>query len=73
MTTPFYLLLWLVTRFVVPRALRRVNEPSRSGDAAFTPEEAADLAGQSCLTGWRATHGPLWLTIEGIMTQEEEL
>ena len=73
MTAPFYLLLWFVTHCVVPKALRRVNEPLGSRDAAFTPEEAADLTGQSRLTGWHVTHGPLWLTIEGATTQEEKL
>jgi len=67
MIAPFYLLLWFVTHCVVPRALRRVNEPLGSRDAAFTPQEAAHLAGQSRLTGWRVTYGPLWLTIEGIL------
>jgi ubiquinone/menaquinone biosynthesis C-methylase UbiE len=66
MTAPFYLLLWFATRCVVPRALRRVNEPLGSRDAAFTPREAADLAGQSGLTGWRVTRGPLWLIIQGV-------
>ena len=73
MSAPFYLLLWFVTNWFVPRALRRVNEPLGSRDAAFTVQEAAHLAAQSRLTGWRVTRGPLWLTIEGIMTQEEEL
>jgi ubiquinone/menaquinone biosynthesis C-methylase UbiE len=63
---PFWLLLWFVTRFVVPPALRRVNEPLGSRDAAFTPEEAADLAQQSQLAGWRVTRGPLWLTIQSL-------
>jgi hypothetical protein len=45
--------------------LRRVNEPLGSRDAAFSLQEAADLAEQSRLTGWRVTRGPLWLTIEG--------
>jgi ubiquinone/menaquinone biosynthesis C-methylase UbiE len=71
MSAPFYLLLWFVTRCVVPRALRRVNEPLGSRDAAFTIQEAAHLAAQSRLRGWRVTHGPLWLTIEGEMTEEE--
>jgi ubiquinone/menaquinone biosynthesis C-methylase UbiE len=65
MAAPFYLLLWFVTRCIVPKALRRVNEPLGSRDAAFTLREAADLAGQSRLVGWRVTRGPLWLTIEG--------
>jgi ubiquinone/menaquinone biosynthesis C-methylase UbiE len=65
MSAPFYVFLWFVTRCVVPRALRRVNEPLGSRNAAFTPQEAAHLAGQSRLTGWRVTQGPLWLTVEG--------
>jgi ubiquinone/menaquinone biosynthesis C-methylase UbiE len=66
MAAPFYVLLWFVTRCVVPGALRQVNEPLGSRDAAFTPQEAAHLAGQSRLTGWRVTRGPLWLTIESV-------
>ena len=65
MAAPFYLLLWFATRFVVPGALRRVKEPLGSRDAAFTLQEAAHLAAHSRLAGWRVTHGPLWLTIEG--------
>jgi ubiquinone/menaquinone biosynthesis C-methylase UbiE len=65
MTAPFWLLLWFATRFVVPVALRRVNEPLASRNAAYTPQEAARLAKQSRLSGWRITRCPLWLTIEG--------
>jgi ubiquinone/menaquinone biosynthesis C-methylase UbiE len=67
---PFWLLLWFATRFVVPPALRRVNEPLASRDAAFSPCEAADLASRSALIGWRVTGGPLWLTIEGTLPLE---
>jgi hypothetical protein len=66
-SAPFYLLLWFATRCVVPQVLRRVNEPLGSRNAAYTPQEAARLAGQSRLTGWRVTRGPLWLTIEGTL------
>jgi ubiquinone/menaquinone biosynthesis C-methylase UbiE len=69
MPAPFYVLLWTVTRCIVPRALRRVNEPLGSRDAAFTLHEAADLAAQSQLTGWRVVRGPLWLFVEGSMDQ----
>ncbi len=62
---PIWLLMWFATRFVVPSALRRVNEPLGSRDAAYTLHEAMHLAEQSRLTGWRVTRGPLWLTIEG--------
>lgn len=67
MSPPFYLLLWFATRFVVPRTLRRVNEPLGSRNASFTRREAVHLAGQSRLTGWRVTRGPLWLTVEGTL------
>jgi len=53
MAAPFWLLLWFVTRVVVPAALRRANEPLSSRDAAYTPQEAAQLAAQSRLSGWR--------------------
>jgi ubiquinone/menaquinone biosynthesis C-methylase UbiE len=61
---PFYLLLWFVTYCVVPPAQRRVNEPMSSRNAAYTPQEAAELARRSRLSGWRVTRGPVWLTIE---------
>jgi ubiquinone/menaquinone biosynthesis C-methylase UbiE len=69
---PFYLLLWFATHCVVPRALRWVREPLGSRDASYTPEEATRLAGESRLTGWRVTRGPLWLTIEGTLATPEE-
>jgi len=64
MAAPFWLLLWFVTHVVVPAALRRANESLSSRNAAYTPQEAALLAEQSRLSGWRVTRGPLWLTIE---------
>jgi ubiquinone/menaquinone biosynthesis C-methylase UbiE len=68
---PFYLLLWCVTHCVVPRALRRVNEPLGSRNAAFTPQEATHLARASRLSGWRVTRGPLWLSIQGTLKAGE--
>ena len=65
MVAPCWLLLWFVTRVVGPAALRRVNEPLGSRNAAYTPQEAARLAEQSRLNGWHVTRGPLWLIIEG--------
>jgi len=65
MMAPVYLLLWFAQHVIVPAALRRVGEPLGSRNAAYTPEEAAHLAAQSQLRGWRVTSGPLWLTIEG--------
>ncbi len=66
LAAPLYLLLWFATNAVVPAALRRVKEPLGSRNAAYTPQEAAELAAQSRLTGWRVTRGPLWLTVEGV-------
>ncbi|MCA9968650.1 MAG: class I SAM-dependent methyltransferase, partial [Anaerolineales bacterium] len=65
MAPPYYLLLWFATRVVVPRALRAANEPLGSRNAAYTPQEAAQLAAQSRLRGWHLVEGPLWLVIEG--------
>jgi len=65
MVAPAWLMIWFVTHVVVPPALRRMNEPLASRDASYTPEEAAQLAKQSRLTGWRVTRSPLWLTLEG--------
>jgi ubiquinone/menaquinone biosynthesis C-methylase UbiE len=73
MSAPFYLLLWFATHCVAPGALRRVNEPMGSRNAALTPREAAELAAQSRLTGWRVTQGPLWLTVEGPARRDWDL
>jgi len=65
MIPPGYLLIWFVTRFIVPQALRRISEPLNSRNASYTPDEAGALVGMSNLTGAEITTGPLWLTIEG--------
>jgi ubiquinone/menaquinone biosynthesis C-methylase UbiE len=65
MAAPFYVLVWIATRFIVPKALRQVNEPLNSRNAAYTVQEASGLVGSSKLSGWRITAGPLWLVIEG--------
>jgi ubiquinone/menaquinone biosynthesis C-methylase UbiE len=66
LAAPFYLLLWFATNVVVPAALKRAKEPLGSRNASYTPQEAAELAEQSQLAGWRVTRGPLWLTVEGV-------
>jgi ubiquinone/menaquinone biosynthesis C-methylase UbiE len=65
LSLPTWLLLWFATHVVVPCALRRINEPLGSRDAAYIPHEAAELADRSCLEDWQITRGPLWLIIEG--------
>jgi ubiquinone/menaquinone biosynthesis C-methylase UbiE len=72
MAPPLYLGIWFVTRFIVPRALREVNEPMSSRNAAYTPQEAAQIATSSSLSGWRVIPGRLWLTIEGRKLQESQ-
>ena len=70
MPAPGYLLIWFATNVVVPPALRRVQEPLGSLNAAYTIGEATELAKQSDLTGWRVTAGPLWLIIEGRIPED---
>ena len=65
MSPPAYLLIWFATHVVVPAVLKQAGEPMGSRNAAYTPEEAAELARESHLPGWQVTRGPLWLTIEG--------
>jgi len=68
MAPPVYLLIWFVTRFIVPEALRRIDEPLNSRNASYTPQEAMGMAAVSKLAGWQVTTGPLWLTIEGTVS-----
>ena len=65
LSAPVWLLLWVVTGFVVEPALRRANVPLASRNAAYTPVEVRELAGRSRLRSWRVTSGPVWLIIEG--------
>ena len=65
LSAPAWLLVWIVTGFLVEPALRRANEPLASRNASYTPEEAGKMAERSGLDGWRVTRGPLWLIIEG--------
>ncbi len=62
---PLWSLIWFATHIVVPAAVRHVGEPMGSRNAAYTPEEAADLAEASNLKDWHVTAGPLGLVIEG--------
>ncbi len=65
LSAPVWLLLWVVTAFIVSPALRRANEPLSSRNAAYTPQEALSLVQESRLRGLRVTKGLVWLTIEG--------
>ena len=72
MAPPFYLLLWFATRVVVPHALRNANEPLGSRNAAYTPQEATQIATSSSLSGWIVVPGPLWLMIDGRKPLEQQ-
>lgn len=65
MAVPFYLLIWIITHLIAPRALRRIREPLSSRDAAYTPHEVAKMAVSSRLSDWRIVEGLMWLWIEG--------
>ena len=65
MVLPFYLLLWIITHLIAPRALRRIREPLSSRDAAYSPHEATQMATRSRLSGWRIVAGLVWLWIVG--------
>jgi ubiquinone/menaquinone biosynthesis C-methylase UbiE len=65
MPAPIYLLLWFAQHVILPPVFRRANEPLGSRNAAYTPNEVAQLAEQSRLGGWHVTGGPLWVAIEG--------
>ncbi len=69
MAAPIYMLLWFATRFIVPPALRRVNEPLGSRDAAYAAHEVQELVMKSRLSGWHLITGPLWIVIEGHMEE----
>ena len=65
MAMPFWLLIWFAANVVFPRALKQINEPMASRDAAYTPVEANQLLNASNLTGWQVETGPMWLFIQG--------
>jgi ubiquinone/menaquinone biosynthesis C-methylase UbiE len=67
MIAPVWLFFWLITHFIVPIPLRKMNEPMSSRDAAYTIHEADRLVGDSVLTHWKIINGASWLMIKGSM------
>jgi ubiquinone/menaquinone biosynthesis C-methylase UbiE len=65
MVFPGSLLIYTVTRFIVPRVLRENNEPLGSRNAAYTLAEAEDILRGSGLRCGRVAAGAFWLSIEG--------
>ena len=64
MAPPAWMLLYAVTRCIVPRALRGINEPLGSRDAAYTPEEVEMLMRQAGWKTCRVLPNPLFMIIE---------
>ena len=71
MAMPFWLLIWFVSNVVVPQALKQINEPLASRDAAYTPAEAHRFVSASKLNGWQVDAGPMWLFIEGRLDSDD--
>jgi ubiquinone/menaquinone biosynthesis C-methylase UbiE len=65
MTPPASLFLWFLTRCIVPRALKNINEPLGSRNAAYTPDETASLLARSGYIASRISSGLFWISIEG--------
>jgi len=55
----------LVTRFVVPPAIRHIGEPLGSFRAAYTAREGEQLLAGSLFTDWSVDFGPAWLFLWG--------
>ncbi|MCX5970559.1 MAG: class I SAM-dependent methyltransferase [Coprothermobacterota bacterium] len=60
-----YRLACLVTRFVVPPAIRHIGEPLGSFRAAYTAREGEQLLAGSLFTDWSVDFGPAWLFLWG--------
>jgi len=60
-----YCLARLVTRLVVPPAIRRIGEPLGSFRAAYTAREGEQLLAGSLFTDWSVSLGPAWLFLWG--------
>lgn len=65
MAPPAWMLLYGVTRCIVPRALREIDEPLGSRDAAYTPGEVEALLREAGWTSCRVLANPLFMVIEG--------
>jgi ubiquinone/menaquinone biosynthesis C-methylase UbiE len=60
----FYGLLKFVTKIVVPKALKRINEPLGSLQAGYTPEEIRQIVSQSTFNKVEIEPFLAWLFIE---------
>jgi len=61
----FYWLLRFAQRFVVPAALRRINEPIGSALSSYTPVELEALLSETSFQKWRIKPGIGWMFVWG--------
>ncbi len=61
----FYWLLGFAKTFVVPAAIRRVNEPVGSALSSYTPVESAAFLAGLPFQQWRIKPGPGWMFLWG--------
>ncbi len=62
------LLYWLIRfaqTFILPDTMKRINEPTNSFLAGYTPTELDDLISRSPFDGWMVKQGIFWTFIWG--------
>jgi ubiquinone/menaquinone biosynthesis C-methylase UbiE len=60
-----YWIIRLAQAFILPKALKRINEPSGSFLAAYTRKEAEGILRNTLLKQWKVKPGLFWLFIWG--------
>jgi len=61
----FYLLMLFATSIVMPRGMRKINEPLGSVLASYTPKEIQDFFVRSPFKEYKVHGGPAWMIIWG--------
>jgi ubiquinone/menaquinone biosynthesis C-methylase UbiE len=61
----FYWLIRFAQTFILPDAMKRINEPTSSFLAGYTPKELDGLMSKSSFDGWKVKPGIFWIFIWG--------
>ena len=61
----FYWLIRFAQTFILPDAMKRINEPTSSFLASYTPAELDALMSRSSFDGWKVKPGIFWTFIWG--------
>ena len=61
----FHLLMIFATSIVMPKAMRKINEPLGSVWASYTPKEIRDFFARSPFKEYKVQGGPAWMIIWG--------